>query len=238
MQNIASQFIFLYVRFRKKKIYPYILLGLMSRELVEPAEPEQTLALRNNEWTPEIEEEFRKLHAEAVAMRFICQKSSQLYIKRSRAYKIFITVVSSVLTLMNTATATNPVLAQSIEMQVIQLLISTLLTVATAVFALLAYDRRAEQLRKVAMDWGSIMMRAQYLFRFDDERRLEAKKALECMWDDRNKMDATEVILPSQAWRAVDGDVVKTGTSLYHERLSPRTSVLGRSSVVVAQTDN
>jgi len=193
-----------------------------------------------NEWTPEIEEEFRKLHAEAVTMRFICQKSSQLYMKRSRAFKILITVVSSVLTLMNTATATNPILAQSIEMQVMQLLISTLLTVVTAIFGLLAYDRRAEQLRKVAMDWGSIMMRAQYLFRFDDERRLEAKKALEGMWDDRNKMDTTEMILPSKAWRSADGDVVPrpSGTSLYHERLSPRTSVSGRSTLIAAPTNS
>ena len=145
-----------------------------------------------DEWTLEIEDEFQRLYREATVKRFLCHQGSQRFARRSNALKVAMTVASSTLTLVSTATTTNPELARSAHVQAVQLVLSGILTVFTAIVALLAYDRNSEQLRKLGVEWGVVMTRAQYLFRFDDERRTHAKAVLEAMWDERNKMDDSD----------------------------------------------
>jgi len=146
----------------------------------------------SSQWTVEIEDEFHRLYREATMKRFLCHRGSQRFARRSNALKLIMTVASSTLTLVTTATTTNPQLAKSAHMQAVQLVLSGILTIFAAIIALLAYDRQSEQLRKLGVEWGVVMTRAQYLFRFDDERRAHAKAVLEAMWDERNKMDDSD----------------------------------------------
>lgn len=157
------------------------------------------LTLPGTEWTPVIENEFKKIIDEAVGNRHLCHRGSQRYMRRSLVAKVTITVVSSTLTLLSTATTTSPRLSQSSTVLGFQLLLSGLLTILTAVVALLAYDRRAEQLRKLAVEWGSLMSRAQYIYRCDDERRRHARVTLGAMWEERNGIVDSDVFISALA---------------------------------------
>lgn len=134
-----------------------------------------------SEWTPEIELEFKRIYNESVANRHLSLKASNYFKRRATVIKILLTLISGLITLLAAMAKSDQDLADNQVVQFMQLALGTLLTIISSINSIFAFDKRTEQFRKYAGEWGQIRDKAHHMFRFDDGRRKNAKHVFEDM---------------------------------------------------------